>query len=154
MRPSGSRAERRRDKRWPPLNSITREARLAALVTIGCLIASGVVWIGFSVRVFVCSGRCPVESAIGGFLTMILPIVVVVLVGIARRVNDRPVDPGGSAGWLYGLSIIFVRGVAAAVTSIPTVTCPPGTTLSFFGFCAGAHRSRLSATSNAGLKWL
>jgi len=85
---------------------------------------------------------------------MILPIVVVVLVGIARRVNDRPVDPGGSAGWLYGLSIIFVLGVAAAVTSIPTVTCPPGTTLSFFGFCAGAHRSRLPIHSNAGVKWL
>ena len=154
MRSSGTRAQRRRDERWPPLTSIAPEGRIAGLVTTGSLIASGIVWVGFSVRVFVCSGICPVDSAIGGFLTMILSIVVVVLIAIARRTNDRPVEPDGTAGWLYGLSFIFVVGVAAAVTSIPTVTCPPGSTLSFFGFCAGAHRSRLPIHSNAGLKWM
>ena len=118
MRPSGSRAQVRRDQRWPPLNSITPEGRLAGFVTTGSLVVSGIVWIAFSVRALVHSDAHYVESSVGGLLTILLSILVAVLIGVARRVSDRPVEPDGSSGWLYGLSLIFLLGVAAAVTRI------------------------------------
>jgi hypothetical protein len=115
---------------------------------------TGVVWVGFSVRVFVCTGSCAVEPAVGGLLTLLISIGVVVMISFARSVAARPVDPEGSSAWLYGLSIIFALGVAAAVTRIPSVSCPPGSHLSFFGFCAGAHSARLAVHSREWIKAL
>ena len=125
---------RQRKERWPPPPPISPEGRIAGLTTTGSVIAGCAAWLVVAFRIAVCTGVCEHEPGLGGLVLLVVALI-------------RPRDPDASAAWRFGLSVIFSVGVVAGASWIPSLTCPPGTTLSFFGFCAGEHGARLEAAN-------
>jgi hypothetical protein len=138
---------RRRGEQWPPRPPISPEGRVAGLTTSGCVIASAVVWLAVYTRIALCMRRCTIEPGLGGLIGLLVAVALVAAVALARATLSRPTDPEASSAWVFGLSVIFAVGVAAAASAIPSLTCPAGTKLSFFGFCAGENGARLPAAS-------
>jgi hypothetical protein len=145
---------RQREDRWPPPQPISQEGRIAGLTTTGCVIASAVAWLVVSFQVSQCTQHCSVEPGVGGLVALLVSVVLVAAIGLAWTILVRPTDPEGGLGWVFGLSVIFAVGVLAAASGIPSLTCPHGTKLSFFGFCAGPHGARLDAARWAWLRRL
>jgi hypothetical protein len=121
--------------------------RIAGLTTTGCVIVSALVWLVVWIRFALCVHECSFEPGLAGLIALLVAVALVAAVAMARAVLIRPTDPGAASTWRFGLSVIFAVGVIAAASVIPSLTCPTGTKLSFFGFCAGAHGARLPATS-------
>jgi hypothetical protein len=134
-------------ERWPPSPPISPEGRIAGLTTTGCVIASAVVWLVVWVRIALCTQRCTVEPGLAGLIGMLVAVALVAAVAMARAILARPSDPDAGSAWVFGLSVIFAAGVVAAASTIPSLACPAGTKLSFFGFCAGENGARLPAAS-------
>ena len=146
---------RRRRERWPPPQPISPAGRLAALTTIGSVLVSSAVWLLVAGRIAMCTTGCTVAQGFGALVLFVAVPVAVAAVALLRHTLPRPVDPSTDAGegWVWGLAAIFALGAAAGAASIPTLTCPPGTTLSVFGFCAGNDGARIPATSWRWLRW-
>jgi hypothetical protein len=142
--------ERRQD-RWPPPNPISPEGRIAGLTTTGCVIVSALAWLVVLINLAVCTKHCDVEPGLAGLVMIPVALTLVAAVALGYRTLVRPTDPEAGTAWRFGLSVIFFLGVLAAASGIPNFTCPPGTQLSFFGFCAGPHGTRLDA---AEWRWL
>jgi hypothetical protein len=126
--------------------------RLAAFVTLGCLLATAITYAIVAARAFACTRRCAVRPAVGGLILMLALALSIVALLVGINVGRRPVDPAGGGGWSYGLGVIFALGVLAAVTRIPDLTCPAGTVLSAFGYCSGPHDRRIDVASWIWLK--
>jgi hypothetical protein len=144
----------RRGERWPPRPPISPEGRIAGLTTTGCVIASAVVWLVVYTRIALCMQGCTIEPGLGGLIGLLVAGALVAAIAMARAIVSRPTDPEASSAWMFGLSVIFAVGVVAAASAIPSLTCPAGTELSFFGFCAGENGARLPAASWAWLRRL
>ena len=138
---------RHRKERWPPPPPISPEGRIAGLTTTGCVIASCFAWLVVAVRIAMCTLGCVHEPGLGGLVLLVFAVPFVAAIGLFRGTLIRTTDPEASAAWRFGLSVIFAVGVLAGASWIPSLTCPPGTKLSFFGFCAGPHGVRLEAAS-------
>jgi hypothetical protein len=138
---------RGREERWPPRPPISPEGRIAGLTTTGCVIASAVVWLAVYTRIALCMKGCTVEPGLGGLIGLLVAVALVAAVALARATLSRPTDPEASSAWVFGLSVIFAVGVAAAASAIPSLSCPAGTKLSFFGFCGAENGTRLPAAS-------
>ena len=138
---------RLRKERWPPPPAISPEGRIAGLTTTGCVIASSFVWLVVAVRIAMCTSGCEHEPGLGGLVLLIVAVPFFGAIALFRATLIRPTDPDASAAWRFGLSVIFAVGVVAGASWIPSLTCPPGTTLSFFGFCSDGHGVRLDAAS-------
>ena len=138
---------RQRKERWPPPPPISPEGRIAGLTTTGCVIASSVAWLAVAFRIALCTKGCEHPAGLGGLVLMVVAVPFIAGIALFRSILIRPTDPEASAGWRFGLAVIFAVGVVAGASWIPSLTCPTGTTLSFFGFCAGPHAARLDATS-------
>ena len=134
---------RQRKERWPPPPPISPEGRIAGLTTTGSVIAGCAAWLVVAFRIAVCTGVCEHEPGLGGLVLLVVALPFVAAIALFRATLIRPGDPDASAAWRFGLSVIFSVGVVAGASWIPSLTCPPGTTLSFFGFCAGEHGARL-----------
>lgn len=134
-------------ERWPPPPPISPEGRIAGLTTSGCVIVSALAWLVVTIRIALCTKDCAIEPGLGGLV--MLPVVVVLVGALAlfRTILARPTDPEAGSAWRFGLGVIFAVGVVAAASWIPSLTCPAGTKLSFFGFCAGENGARLPAAS-------
>jgi hypothetical protein len=145
----------RRKERWPPPSPISPEGRIAGLTTAGSVIASAVAWLAVTIRIALCTKGCTIEPGLGGLVLMPVAVALVAALALLRSIIGRPTDPEARSGWWWaGLGVIFTVGVAAAASGIPSLTCPDGTNLSFFGFCAGDHGARLAATSRVGMRRL
>ena len=134
-------------ERWPPPTPISPAGRIAGLTTTGSVLAAGLAWLAVSVRVLLCTRGCTVAAGAGGLVAILVAGVVIAAAALLRATLPRPLDPEAGSGWVYGLGVIFAVGVIAAASGIPDLVCPAGTKLSFFGFCAGPHSTRLAATS-------
>jgi hypothetical protein len=118
------------------------------LTTAGCVIVSAGAWLVVTIRIALCTQGCAIEPGLGGFVLMPVAVVLVAAVALLRSILGRPTDPeAGSSWWWVGLGVIFAVGVVAAASGIPSLTCPAGMKLSFFGFCAGERGARLPAAS-------
>jgi hypothetical protein len=146
--------QRRRADRWPPPSPISEDGRLAGLTTTGCVALSAAVWLVVAFHVSQCTRHCTVEPGVGGLVAMMVAVVLVAAVALGWVVLGRPTDPdpGAGTGWVVGLSVIFSLGVIAGASGIPSLSCPAGTTLSFFGFCAGPGGTRSPAAEWAWLR--
>jgi len=137
----------RRKERWPPPSPISPEGRIVGLTTAGCVIASAVAWLAVTIRIALCTKGCAIEPGLGGLVLMPVAVALVAALALLRSILGRPADPEArSAWWWVGLGVIFSVGVVAAASGIPSLTCPDGAKLSFFGYCAGEHGARLPAT--------
>ncbi len=118
------------------------------------MILSALVWLVVAFHVSQCTRHCTVEPGAGGLVAVLVVVVLVTAVALGWVVLGRPVDPdpGAGTGWVVGLSVIFSLGVIAGATAIPSLSCPAGTTLSFFGFCAGPEGTRSPAAAWAWLR--
>jgi hypothetical protein len=137
----------RRKERWPPPPPISPEGRIAGLTATGCVIAGSVAWLVVTVRIALCTTGCDHPAGLGGLVLFVVAVPFVASIALFRSILARPTDPEAGAGWRFGLGVIFAVGVVAGASWIPSLTCPSGTKLSFFGFCAGANGARLEATS-------
>ena len=135
----------RRQERWPPPHPISPEGRIAGLTTTCCVIVSALAWLVVMIRLALCTKGCDIEPGLAGLVMIPVTLVLVAAVALAYRTLVRPTDPEAGTSWRFGLSVIFFLGVVAAASGIPSLTCPPGTTLSFFGFCAGPNGTRIDA---------
>lgn len=115
---------------------------MAGLTTTGCVILSASVWLAVWVRMALCVHGCTLEPGLAGLIALPVAVVLVAAVALARGILRRPSDPEAGSAWRFGLSVIFAAGVVGAASAIPSLTCPAGTTLSFFGSCAGDHGVR------------
>jgi hypothetical protein len=138
---------RQRKERWPPPPPIAPEGRIAGLTTTGSVIAGCAAWLVVALRIALCTGVCEHVPGLGGLVMMVVAVPFVAAIALFRAILIRPTDPEASAAWRFGLSVIFTVGVVAGASWIPSLTCPPGTTLSFFGFCADGHGVRLEAAN-------
>jgi hypothetical protein len=138
-----------RRERWPPPQPISPVGRVAGLTTTGCVLATGVAWLAVTVKLALCTTGCAVEPGLAGLIAMPVAVAVIGAAALARNVLARPVeaDSDAGSGWVYGLATIFALGVVAAASGIPSLTCPDGMQLSFFGFCAAPDGSRVDAAS-------
>jgi hypothetical protein len=146
---SRPRLQRRKQPRQTP--PISPAGRIAAYTTAGTVVVSGLLWLFFSFRAFSCVHDCAILPALGGLLVLCTSSVLVLMVWMAIQVPGRPVEAGGSSGWMFGLSVIFAFGVLFAATRIPSYACPAGTHLSAFGFCFASNSDRLPASD---WRWL
>jgi hypothetical protein len=136
-----------RKERWPPPPAISPEGRIAGLTTTGCVIASCAAWLWVAIRISMCTLGCEHEPGLGGLVMLVIALPFVAAIGLFRATIIRPTDPDASTAWRFGLSVIFAVGVVAGASWIPSLTCPPGTKLSFFGFCSNGQGVRLEAAS-------
>jgi hypothetical protein len=137
----------RQKERWPPPPPISPEGRIAGLTTAGCVIASSVAWLAVAFRIALCTKGCEHPAGLGGLVLMLVAVPFIAGIALFRAILIRPTDPEATSAWRLGPAVIFAVGVVAGASWIPSLTCPSGTTLSFFGFCAGPHAARLEATS-------
>lgn len=134
-------------ERWPPPPPISPEGRIAGLTTSGCVMVSALAWLAVTIRIGLCTENCTIEPGLGGLVLLPVAVALVAAVAVFRAILDRPTDPEASSVWRFGLGVIFAVGVVAAASWIPSMTCPAGTKLSFFQFCAGENGARLPGTS-------
>jgi hypothetical protein len=146
--------QRRRENRWPPPTPISPDGRLAGLTTTGCVTLSAAVWLAVAFQITQCTQDCPLDQGVAGLVAMVVAPVLVAAAALGWVVLGRPTDPDPGVGtrWVLGLSVIFTLGVIAAASGIPSLACPAGTKLSFFGFCAGPDGSRSPAAEYAWLR--
>src|SRR5437867_9807178 len=102
MEPGERHPRRERHRRWPPPSPISPAGKIAGLTTTGCVVASGIVWLVFSYRAFACTIDCAIPAALGGLLVVFVGAVVALMVWLAIGIIQRPVEPNGRSGWLWG----------------------------------------------------
>jgi hypothetical protein len=132
--------------------TISPAGRVAACVTLGCILASVVIFLVAAWPVFVCTRGCHANPAVGGMVFLLTLVAGGVSIQLGYQVLRRPVDPTGAAGWAYGLGFIFVVGMIAGIAAIPDLTCPAGYHLSYSGYCSGSHDTHLDPASWIWLK--
>ena len=59
----------------------------------------------------------------GSSSLLFVPITALAVWGV-QNVARRTVSPGAYSAWRFGLSFLFVLGIAAAVSRVPNATCP------------------------------
>ena len=139
---------------WPPRQPLSPEGRIAATFTLGSVLVAAVVWAVQSWRVSFCLRHCEVNPATGGVIALLTTGAAIIALLMLRSVSKRPVDADGDAGWMVGLSLIFVIGVfVATATGIPRLTCPVGSHLAYSGYCSGRHDAHLDPRNWEWLKW-
>lgn len=121
----------------PPLRSridpdeISAEGALAGRTCALALVGTGVTLIGLSAdelwhRCGQTAGRCVERAAAAGLLTLVSVFALVLGIAAWRRVRRRPVDPQGSARFVWGLGVMFSAGVALVAAKVPSFTCTRG----------------------------
>ncbi|MDP9330684.1 MAG: hypothetical protein M3P11_08625 [Actinomycetota bacterium] len=143
MASTEGRSRLQRRTRWPPPPPISPAGTVAAFTTTGSVIASGLLWLFASYRVFSCVHDCAIPPGLGGLLILCLLPIVVLMVWTTVGIAGRPVERDGRSGWMFGLSVIFALGVFFAATRIPSYVCPAGMRLSHFDFCYAASNDRI-----------
>jgi hypothetical protein len=134
-------------ERWPPPPAISPEGRIAGLTTTGSVIVASAIWLAVAFKIALCTKGCEHPAGLGGLVLLVVAVPFVAAIALFRSTIIRPTDPEAGAGWRFGLAVIFAVGAVAGAAWIPSLTCPTGTTLSFFGFCAGEQGARQEAAS-------
>ncbi len=122
---------RPRDRADVVRSEISREGALAARVFSLTLIGSAVAMIGLSWDDVwhVCNsvyGPCVERSAGAMLLTMGSTAAIAWGVGILVRLRRRPVDPAGSARYVWALGALVALGGIFIAGRIPAFTCDRG----------------------------
>lgn len=114
----------RRSRGYP---EISREGRIAGLVTAGCLLVAGVAFPIASWDELTCrSEGCARQAGVGGLVWLGSLFALAFALATVRWIGRRPVDENGSSGWTWGLAVLSTAGAWLLVTRIPSLSCPVG----------------------------
>lgn len=109
-----------------PLQPISSEGRIAGYTTSISFLVVGMAYTAMGFMFVGCVEACRIGSGTAAFLLLVfIPLTALGVWGV-QNVARRSVRPTGFAAWRFGLSVLFVLGVFAAVSRIPNATCIAG----------------------------
>ncbi|MDP9243266.1 MAG: hypothetical protein M3O84_08850 [Actinomycetota bacterium] len=134
---------------------ISPAGRWSAFATAGCLLVTGVAYVVASWDEFTCDPKflpCGELAGRAGLISIVALFAAVIGAGIGLAVWHRPVTGNGHSGWTWSLAFLFPLGVAAAVTRLPSYTCPAGMHLDVLAQLCINRATRFDARSWLWLK--